>query len=75
MTKQFPPEDGSLRRITVDSKIFGRGGKPRALVDCYCILDDDRIRRYFELGCEVKGMGGARAADAAECLRTEPTAN
>jgi nucleotide sugar dehydrogenase len=32
-------------------------GKPCAIVDCFCILDDDRIRRYFELGCEVKGMG------------------
>jgi nucleotide sugar dehydrogenase len=32
-------------------------GRPFALVDCFCILDDDRIRRYLELGCEVKGMG------------------
>jgi hypothetical protein len=32
-------------------------GRPFALIDCFCILDDDRIRRYFELGCEVKGMG------------------
>ncbi len=28
-----------------------------ALIDCYGILDDDKIRRYFELGCEVKGLG------------------
>jgi len=32
-------------------------GKPFAIVDCFCILDDKKIRRYFELGCEVKGMG------------------
>ena len=32
-------------------------GNPCAIVDCFCILDDDRIRRFFELGCEVKGMG------------------
>jgi nucleotide sugar dehydrogenase len=32
-------------------------GKPCAVIDCFCILDDDRIRRYFELACEVKGMG------------------
>ncbi len=32
-------------------------GQPFALVDCFCILDDARIRRYLELGCEVKGMG------------------
>ncbi len=32
-------------------------GKPCLIIDCFCILDDDKIRRYFELGCEVKGMG------------------
>jgi hypothetical protein len=32
-------------------------GRPCAIIDCFCILDDDQIRRYFELGCEVKGMG------------------
>jgi nucleotide sugar dehydrogenase len=30
---------------------------PVAIVDCFGILDDDRIERYFELGCEVKGLG------------------
>ena len=32
-------------------------GKPLAVVDCFGILDDKKIRRYFELGCEVKGLG------------------
>ncbi len=32
-------------------------GKPLAIVDCFGILHDDNIRRYFELGCEVKGLG------------------
>ena len=32
-------------------------GKPVAIVDCFGILSDDKIRRYFELGCEVKGLG------------------
>jgi UDP-N-acetyl-D-glucosamine dehydrogenase len=32
-------------------------GRPFALVDCFCILNDEQIRRYLELGCEVKGMG------------------
>ena len=32
-------------------------GAPLAVVDCFGILDDDKIRRYFELGCEVKGLG------------------
>jgi len=32
-------------------------GRPVAVIDCFGILDDARIRRYFELGCEVKGLG------------------
>jgi len=32
-------------------------GQPAAIIDCFGILDDDQIRRYFELGCEVKGLG------------------
>jgi UDP-N-acetyl-D-mannosaminuronate dehydrogenase len=31
--------------------------QPAALIDCFCLLDDNQIRRYFELGCEVKGLG------------------
>jgi len=32
-------------------------GKPCAIIDCFAILNDDQIMKYFELGCEVKGMG------------------
>ena len=32
-------------------------GGPLAVIDCFGILTDDRIRRYFELGCEVKALG------------------
>jgi nucleotide sugar dehydrogenase len=32
-------------------------GAPLGVIDCFGILDDGRIRRYFELGCEVKGLG------------------
>ena len=32
-------------------------GHPAAIVDCFVILSDDKIKRYFELGCEVKGLG------------------
>ena len=32
-------------------------GKPVAIIDCFGILSDEKIRRYFELGCEVKGLG------------------
>jgi hypothetical protein len=38
-------------------KIVKIAGKPLAVIDCFGILDDDTIRRYFELGCEVKGLG------------------
>jgi nucleotide sugar dehydrogenase len=32
-------------------------GRPAAIIDCFGLLDDDKIRHYFELGCEVKGLG------------------
>jgi len=32
-------------------------GRPVAVIDCFGILDDEKIKRYFELGCEVKGLG------------------
>jgi nucleotide sugar dehydrogenase len=32
-------------------------GRPVAVIDCFGILDDTKIRRFFELGCEVKGLG------------------
>jgi UDP-N-acetyl-D-mannosaminuronate dehydrogenase len=32
-------------------------GQPLAVIDCFGILDDNKIRRYFELGCEIKALG------------------
>src|SRR5664280_2547630 len=32
-------------------------GHPAAIIDCFGILSDDKIRRYFQLDCEVKGLG------------------
>ncbi|MDZ7743527.1 MAG: nucleotide sugar dehydrogenase [Bacteroidota bacterium] len=32
-------------------------GQPLAVIDCFGILDDQQIKRYFELGCEVKALG------------------
>ncbi|MBW2000737.1 MAG: nucleotide sugar dehydrogenase [Deltaproteobacteria bacterium] len=32
-------------------------GGPAAIIDCFGILGDEKIERYFELGCEVKGLG------------------
>ena len=38
-------------------QIVSLAGKPLAVIDCFGLLKDDVIRRYFELGCEVKGLG------------------
>lgn len=38
-------------------KVIQSTGKPVAVIDCFCILDDDKIKRYIKLGCEVKGLG------------------
>ena len=32
-------------------------GQPIAIIDCFGILDDNQIKRYLALGCEVKGLG------------------
>ncbi len=32
-------------------------GQPAAIIDCFGILTDEKIKRYFQLGCEVKGLG------------------
>jgi UDP-N-acetyl-D-glucosamine dehydrogenase len=38
-------------------QIIQWAGGPVAVVDCFGILDDAKIRKFFELGCEVKGLG------------------
>jgi len=37
--------------------IVKMAGGPIAVIDCFGILSDDKIKRYFELGCEVKALG------------------
>lgn len=39
------------------AKLVRAAGHPIAVIDCFGILDDDRIREYLKLGCEVKGLG------------------
>ncbi|MCK5766506.1 MAG: hypothetical protein KAH26_11000 [Bacteroidales bacterium] len=41
----------------VPDQIVKWAGNPIAVVDCFGILSDEQIRRYFELGCEVKALG------------------
>jgi len=43
-------------RLKPDDIVRMAGG-PLAVVDCFGILDDRKIERLFELGCEVKGLG------------------
>ena len=38
-------------------EIVGMAGGPLVVIDCFGMLSDEKIRRYFELGCEVKGLG------------------
>jgi nucleotide sugar dehydrogenase len=38
-------------------EVVEMAGAPLAVVDCFCLLDDAKIERYFELGCDVKGLG------------------
>ena len=49
------PHDAYLG-LTPDQVVKMAGGA-LAVVDAFGILSDDDIRRYFELGCEVKGLG------------------
>ncbi|NLH16214.1 MAG: GDP-mannose dehydrogenase [Phycisphaerae bacterium] len=44
-------------------------GGPIAVIDCYGILKDDQIRRYFELGCEVKALGRGHIQRIKESVR------
>ena len=46
-------------------------GGPLAVIDCFGILDDERIKRYFELGCEVKGLGRGHVKRIKDKVREE----
>jgi nucleotide sugar dehydrogenase len=46
-------------------------GRPMAVIDCFGILDDARIKRYFELGCEVKGLGRGHVKRIKDEVREE----
>ena len=48
---------------------------PIAVIDCFGILDDEKIKRYFELGCEVKGLGRGhvkRIKDQVRATKSQP---
>ncbi|WP_373501335.1 nucleotide sugar dehydrogenase [Desulfococcus sp.] len=38
-------------------EVLSMTGRPIAVIDCFAVLNDEDIQTYFELGCEVKGLG------------------
>ncbi|MHC4406522.1 MAG: nucleotide sugar dehydrogenase [Planctomycetota bacterium] len=51
--------------------VVGWAGGPLAVIDCFGILSDDHIRRYFELGCEVKALGRGHIQRIKEQVRSQ----
>jgi nucleotide sugar dehydrogenase len=59
-------------------EVVRSAGGPIAVIDCFGILDDGKIKRYFELGCEVKGLGRGhvkRIKDQVREAKAEPLFN
>jgi nucleotide sugar dehydrogenase len=52
-------------------KVVETAGSPLAVIDCFGILDDAQIKRYFELGCEVKGLGRGHVKRIKDQVRAE----
>lgn len=52
-------------------EIVKKTGQPVAIIDCFGILSDDKIRRYFKLGCEVKGLGRGHIQRLKEEVRSK----
>jgi nucleotide sugar dehydrogenase len=50
-------------------KLIKNIGQHAAIIDCFGILNDADIRRYFELGCEVKGLGRGHIQRIKESVR------
>ena len=44
-------------------------GHSLAIVDCFGVLDDKKIKRYLELGCEVKGLGRGHISRLKESVK------
>ena len=52
-------------------EVVKEAGGPIAVIDCFGILDDAKIKRYFELGCEVKGLGRGHVKRIKDQVREE----
>jgi nucleotide sugar dehydrogenase len=51
--------------------VVEKAGGSLAVIDCFGILDDAKIKRYFELGCEVKGLGRGHVKRIKDQVRSE----
>jgi nucleotide sugar dehydrogenase len=52
-------------------EVVETAGGPLAVIDCFGILEDEKIKRYFELGCEVKGLGRGHVKRIKDQVRDE----
>jgi UDP-N-acetyl-D-glucosamine dehydrogenase len=52
-------------------EVVETAGGPLAVIDCFGILHDAEIKRYFELGCEVKGLGRGHVKRIKDQVRDE----
>lgn len=50
-------------------EVVAYAGAPLAVIDCFGILSDTQIARYFELGCEVKALGRGHIQRIKESVR------
>jgi UDP-N-acetyl-D-mannosaminuronate dehydrogenase len=58
--------------MTLDpDQVVKDAGGPIAVIDCFGILDDNKIRRYFELGCEVKALGRGHVNRIKDSVRSK----
>jgi UDP-N-acetyl-D-mannosaminuronate dehydrogenase len=52
-------------------EVINSAGGPIAVIDCFGILVDYKIKRYFEFGCEVKGLGRGHVKRIKDQVREE----
>ena len=54
-------------------EVVAATGRPVAIIDCFGMLDDTAIRRYFKLGCEVKGLGRGHVKRIKDSIKSKKT--
>jgi UDP-N-acetyl-D-glucosamine dehydrogenase len=58
--------------LTLDPHdVVAWAGQPLAVIDCFGILTDDKIRNYLSLGCDVKGLGRGHIKRLKEDLKRD----